>query len=57
MWKRIDGFMKGLRFGFSEVDVDLNGWEFLAAVLLGIGICVTPFLIKWVLLVVHFGGV
>lgn len=50
-------WMKGLRFGFSEVDVDLNGLEFLGVMLMGIGMCVAPFLIKWILLAVHFGGV
>ena len=55
--KKVDEFMKGLQFGFQEVDVTLNGWEMLGSVILGIGICVAPFLIKWILLLVHFGGV
>ena len=28
--KKIDAFMMRLQFGFSEVDVTLNGWEMLA---------------------------
>ena len=54
--KKVDEFMKRLRFGFSEVDATLNGWEMLGSVILGIGICTVPFLIKWILLLVHFGG-
>ena len=37
--KKVVGFMKNMRFGFSEVDVDLNGLEFLGAVIIGIVIC------------------
>ena len=37
--KKVVGFIKDLRFGFSEVDADLNGLEFLGAVLIGIVIC------------------
>ena len=28
--RKVDEFMKRLQFGFSEVDVTLNGWEMLA---------------------------
>lgn len=55
--KKVVEFVKSLQFGFSEVDVTLNGWEMLGSVILGIGICAAPFLIKWILLLVHFGGV
>lgn len=55
--KKVVGFIKDLRFGFSEVDADLNGFEFLGAVLLGVAICAAPFVIKAILLAVHFGGV
>lgn len=34
--KNVNEFMKRLRFGFLEVDVDLNGWEML--VVSGIGL-------------------
>lgn len=34
--KKVDELMKRLRFGFQEVDVDLNGWEML--VVSGIGL-------------------
>ena len=37
--KRVVEFVKSLRFGFLEVDADLNGLEFLGAVLIGILIC------------------
>lgn len=55
--KKVNELMNGLRFGFPDVDADLNGWEFLGALVLGVGICVLPFLIKWILVAVHFGGV
>lgn len=42
--------MKKIRFYFSEVDVELNGWEFLGAVVAGITICAAPFVIKALLL-------
>lgn len=57
MWKRIDGFMRRLEFYFDGCDATLNGWEFLKAILLGVGICAAPFIIKAILLAVHFGGV
>lgn len=55
--KKAVEFIKGMRFYFPEVDADLNGFEFLFAVLLGIAICAAPFVIKAILLAVHFGGV
>jgi len=54
--KKVVGFLRNLRFGFSEVDADLNGLEFLGAIVLGVAICATPFVIKAILLAVHFGG-
>ncbi len=48
--------MKKLRFYFDGCDAYLNGWEFLFAVALGVGICATPFILKAFLLAVHFGG-
>lgn len=35
-----------MRFYFSEVDVELTGWEMLKTVLLGLAICSAPFVIK-----------
>lgn len=55
--KKINEFMKSLQFGSSEVDATLNGWEMIGALVLGAGICAAPFLIKWLLLAVHFGGI
>lgn len=34
--RKINEFMKSLRFSFSEVDASLNGWEMLAVA--GIGL-------------------
>ena len=34
--KNVNEFMQRLRFGFQEVDADLNGWEML--VVSGIGL-------------------
>lgn len=56
MIKRFLEVMKSLEFGFSEVDVKLNGFEFLGTLALGAVICAAPFIIKWILLVLHFGG-
>lgn len=39
--KKVVGFLKNLRFGFSEVDADLNGWEML--VLSGIALLMIAF--------------
>lgn len=55
--KKVVGFLKNLQFGFSEVDADLNGLEFIGAIVLGAAICAAPFVIKAILLAVHFGGV
>jgi len=57
MIKRFVELLKNLKFGFSEVDVTLNGFEFLGTLALGAVICAAPFIIKWILLVLHFGGV
>lgn len=46
-----------IHFYFDEVDVELTGWEMLKAVLLGVGICAAPFVVKIILLTVHFGGI
>lgn len=40
--KKVDEFMKSLRFGFSEVDATLNGWEMLAVS--GIGLLLVAFM-------------
>lgn len=39
--RKIDELMKNLRFGFSEVDATLNGWEMLAVS--GIGLMMLVF--------------
>lgn len=56
MIKRFVELLKSLKFGFSEVDVTLNGFEFLGTLALGAVICAAPFIIKWILLALHFGG-
>lgn len=55
--KRVVEFVKSLHFYFDGCDAYLNGFEFLGAVLLGVAICAAPFMIKAILLAVHFGGV
>lgn len=47
--KRFYHFIEDLRFGFSEVDVTLNGLEMLQTICLSVAICATPFIIKWIL--------
>ena len=55
--KKIVEAIKNTRFYFSEVDAELNGFEFMGAIILGAAICAAPFIIKAILLAVHFGGV
>lgn len=50
--RKFVNFVSDLRFGFSELDAYLNGWEMLGTVILGIVICAAPFVIKWILGVV-----
>lgn len=49
-------FLKNLKFGFDEVDAELNGLEMMGVLLLGTLICAAPFVIKWIL-VMLLGGV
>lgn len=46
--------MNKIRFYFSEVDVELTGWEFLRAVVGGILLCAAPFIIKAILLALGY---
>lgn len=46
--------MKNIRFYFSEVDVELNGWEFLSAVAGGVAMCAAPFILKAILLALGY---
>lgn len=55
--KKVIESIKGIRFYFDGCDADLNGLEFLGAIVLGAAICAAPFVIKAILLAVHFGGV
>ena len=55
--RMIKKFLKNLEFYFPGCDATLDGFEFLGALALGIAICAAPFVIKWILIAVHFGGV
>lgn len=56
MIKRFSMAIKRLEFHIPGCDAGLNVFEFLAAIALGVAICATPFLIKWILITIHFGG-